>query len=469
MYIPLGLRYPDGTPLAEPLTESELVEQLATTADSVAAFARRVQQSQATFLELDEIAPANPAKPREAGWTIVVSADDPDAPERVRILKPLAEHWGMVDPANPLVFSGGDEASQANWIDEQYLGLGVDRPRYVLLAGDPVALPFALQSDLAAAGAAVGRVDFDSNDDLQSYVEKVLRLAAASSGTDRLAIVFATDGGIRDPTYYSCRYLADPIANQIEVNGRFDVRRLFGPKATRGALLELLKVSRPALVFTASHGFFAEPSGGIELQRRVNGAIECHRAGATSVDEWVVHADDLPIDRPFCPGAIVIQFACWSYGTPTDSSFTHWRVGKAKVTSPSPFVAAIPKRLLANPDGPIGFVGHVDTAWLHGFDDPARPIPKSAYHPRAAPFRTLVQRALLNLNPGAFGLEDLNRRSSVLSSNIATRFTRMRREQVDVKELPPNEVTKLVDLFTRFNDALNFLYFGDPGARVYVN
>ncbi len=33
------------------------------------------------------------------------------------------------------------------------------------------------------------------------------------------------------------------------------------------------------------------------------------------------------------------------------------------------FVAALPKRLLAHPRGPIAYAGHRDTAWRHGFAD----------------------------------------------------------------------------------------------------
>ena len=51
----------------------------------------------------------------------------------------------------------------------------------------------------------------------------------------------------------------------------------------------------------------------------------------------------------------------------------HW-LQEPTLNSERDFVAALPKRLLAHPRGPIAFVGHVDTAWFHGFDDPNNPL-----------------------------------------------------------------------------------------------
>ena len=46
-------------------------------------------------------------------------------------------------------------------------------------------------------------------------------------------------------------------------------------------------------------------------------------------------------------------------------------LGLDKVNAPADFIASLPQKLIAHPRGPIIYIGHVDVALLHGFDDPA--------------------------------------------------------------------------------------------------
>ena len=136
--------------------------------------------------------------------------------------------------------------------------------------------------------------------------------------------------------------------------------------------------------------------------------------------------------------------------------------------SRKPFVAAIPKRLLANPNGPIAYVGHVDTAWLHGFDDPSQPIPDDLYSRRLEPLLGLIDSSFLRRTAAGFGMRPLADRSSMIAGEVAILTNRVRGSNRTLDDLEPAELDELADLMIRRNDAAWFLMYGDPGVRVTV-
>lgn len=471
-YAPLSLRYPSGELLFAPIGPADLARSAAgETETSVADDAARMKP----YLALPpsfgpELAPATPVditKPAEAGWTFVVGELDERRAERTHALGRLAEHRGMANPESPLVFGGDSWHAQATWVDEQYLGAPT-RPKYVLLLGGPDVLPFGLQSELAAAGASVGRLAFDDDAALDAYVDKVLALEQADDPVPApRAVVFAVDHGPRDPTSYSRKYMAAPIADRIEAKPPFTVTRLFGEDATKPRLLAALTDERAAFVYTASHGMFADASQGLDVQKRVNGAICCHSPGTPIEDGLLTAADVPPDDQPCAEGGVVVQFACWGYGTPTESCFDHWRLGSGGINAEQAFVSALPTRLLAHPRGPIAYVGHVDTAWLHGFTDVESPDPDlgQSYDQRLEPFLTAVDSALLRLWPAGLGLDDLSNRTAALSVALAGFFDTMRKQGKQLDSLSDVELALVADGYIRRNDAMNFLLLGDPAAR----
>jgi hypothetical protein len=463
--LPLGLRWPDGEPLAVPVTFTDLAARVEVDAEVLADQPTPITPSW-TFDEFPPIEAPDPGDPKEVGWAVVVATNDPGAEDRLAQLEPLLAHR-ETSAADALRYPGGDENDRADWIDAAYLGRGNDRPKYLLLAGDPTQLPFELQATLASAGASVGRVDFDRSADLDAYVAKVIAHEADSAPfASPSSVVFATDGGPSDPTYYSARFLAEPIAAAVERAAGFTVSRTVGAQATKTALLDTMDAS-VGLVFTATHGMMAGIADGAEIQRAVNGGWCCQHEPGAAVGDWLLTATDLP-DGPVWPGAVVVQFACWGYGTPATSTFEQWTGGATKVTAEQPFVAAVPKRLLANPEGPIGFVGHVDTAWLHGFDDPAAPVPDGLYNPRLEPMLTLIERTLVARTASAYGLRDLADRSAAIASEVSNLMNRLRGKGQTVKDLDAIQRRKLADRMIRRNDAMWFLFFGDPGVRVRV-
>ena len=144
-------------------------------------------------------------------------------------------------------------------------------------------------------------------------------------------------------------------------------------------LLSQAAASEGGVLFSMSHGLGVPASGSWsspDEQRRMQGAMRISRQGDR------LGAADVR-GRRFLPGGLWIFFACFGAGTPSRSAYLPWidrlsargvfdgapeRVIRAlpKAGDP-PFVAALPQAALADPDGPLGVIGHVDLAWTWSF------------------------------------------------------------------------------------------------------
>lgn len=405
-------------------------------------------------------------EPRVAGWTYLIANDDPDASAITEILEPLARHRGMRNPRAPLIYDGS--SSWWEWLDEHYFGPCMEQgmpPHYVLIVGEATRVPFHFQCVLDSV-AAVGRVCFDSLQQLGRYAEKVIDIEAATTPVTRRESVFwAPDGGPMDATFYSHHYMAKPLAAEVRRQG-FHVHELLGEKATKSALLSALSNAGPALAYTASHGL-GPPSRPLASQKRMAGALCGQHTSGEKQSDWLLTADDLPESGPFLECGVFFQFACYGYGVPARSDFTHWMgngVEKKQLVKED-FVSAIPKRLLANPRGPVAFIGHVDTAWLHGFVDPRDPEVVGRWSPRLAPFKHAVE-LLLAIQPPGVAMNDFNKQYDIGNAILANYLDRMRRKMVRRSHKARQN---LVDQVIRRNDAQNYMVFGDPAVRLRIS
>jgi len=474
--MPSGLRYPSGEPLLEVLDEDDFGQRiesalLSNAKDLVTAHedTRRVR----AFRELQPAPTIDPADVRAVGWTYLVHESDPNRQAYTDILEPLARHRGMKSPRSPLVLSGVRKG-WAKWMIEHYQALDVDeRPGYVLLVGGPEHIPFEFQT-LFNVAAHVGRVSFDSLEELGAYVEKLLRLEnpASEPSTHPEVLFFAPDkgrlvDGSYDVTHFSRIHMADPLAAMVrgkEPYRAFGVIELMGPDATKEQLSTTLRAKRPAFLFTASHGMAAAGES-LDIQMRINGAIACQRTGRErAIEDFLFAAADVPRDEVFLEGAIVLQFACFGYGTPARSAFAPWHLGVPDVNASADFIAALPKALLAHPRGPIAFIGHVDTAWLHGFDDPDDPAATDLWHPRLGPFRRAVD-SILTLRPSGLAMIEMYVRLNQLTLELTSVLEAIQRGEY---ENTADDRRTLAGDFIGKCDAQNYMLFGDPAARVRV-
>jgi hypothetical protein len=251
-------------------------------------------------------------------------------------------------------------------------------PRYLLILGDLDQVSLELQQALAA-DAFVGRLAFRREEDYLAYVEKVLRWErvppAAQAGR---ALFFSAEAAppgdgeaLIEPALSACREAAEM--------GDFAARELSRLEGGPERLLDQAAVVGPDVLFTLSHGVGAPRGGwGSPAQRRAHqGALELAR-GRRLTSEQVA-------GRPFLPGGLWFCFACFSAGTPSRSAYVPWlqvlrRHGlfaeepeAVLVSLPRPgeppFVAALPQAALANPQGPLAFIGHADLAWSFSYQD----------------------------------------------------------------------------------------------------
>ncbi len=403
--------------------------------------------------------------PREAGWTFAVSSTNPRRDDIIEIVKPLADLRGMENPAEPLVFDGASEDMWGEWLQERYYARELEGrkvPQYVLFIGRPQELPFRLQS-LMDSVANVGRLDFDQLEDLDRYVKKIIRLeGAAEPVVERDVILFGTDGGAQDPTYFSREYMVKPLADYVESELKFRTSRLMGDDATKAKLTAKLKSMKPAVVYTASHGL-GLANQPLERQKALNGAICCQSSGALTLAD-LFSADDVPTGEAFLEGAVFFQFACFGYGTPAESDFSHWLTGMTDKCASEDFTAALPKRLLGLDRGPIAFVGHVDTAFLHGFTDPHEPHLIERWSNRMQPFVHAVEK-LLTVQPSGLAMNGMNRKYSIANALLTTVYDRQRRGTLT---WTPESSRRFVDNWIVRSDAQNYLVFGDPAARLRI-
>jgi hypothetical protein len=403
--------------------------------------------------------------PLQAGWTFLVAKNDPRRAEITEVLKPLAKHRGMEDPSAPLVFEAETQDGWGDWLQENYYARELEAkkvPQYVLMVGGPDLLPFHFQS-LMDTIANVGRLEFDSLVTLKQYVEKVIRLESTQDPVvKKEAILFAPDGGMNDPTYFSREFMVKPLNDHIKKQLNFQTTALMGDDATKQKLVKALSGARPSLVYTASHGLglTGEP---MDQQKRYNGAICCQSRGQLTAQD-LFGADDVPIDTPFLEGAVFFQFACYGYGTPAQSDYAHWLDNVPEKYADADFIAALPKRLVGHPRGPIAYVGHLDTAFLHGFTDQNDPYIMDRWHARIQPFLHAVNQ-FLEVQPSGLAMEDMNKKYSFYNVMLNRVYDRLK--SGTFKWTPETE-RRFVDDWIIRSDAQNYMIFGDPAARLRI-
>jgi len=408
----------------------------------------------------------DPGDPRSAGWAFLLNEADPNRAAYEAALAPLAQRRGMSPPQRPLLYSRGGADEWFDWLEDNYYSLeleGRKAPQYIVIVGGPDQVPFSFQSLLTTV-AKVGRVDFDETADLERYVEKLIRLeTAAEPMVSRDAVLFAPDGGIEDPTYFSRRYMVEPIADYLTGKLGFPARMMVGEHATKTALSEALAEGCPALVYTASHGLGATEES-LEVQKRYNGAICCQHAGPPTANS-LFSADDVPASDPFLEGSIFFQFACFGYGTPAVSDYAHWLSGVPKRYAEADFVASLPKRLLANPRGPIAFIGHLDTAFLHGFAEASAPHALDGWHNRIEPFVKAISSLLDQTQPTGYAMQDMASRYNICNARLTYTYDRQRRGRIHWTE---QLMARFLDTWITRSDAQNYMIFGDPAARLRI-
>jgi len=330
-------------------------------------------------------------------------------------------------------------------------------PYYLLIVGDPEAVPFEFQYQLDVQ-YAVGRLHFAQPAGYDAYARGVLEAERLVRSVDRRAVVFAVHNPGDVATELSATWLAPSLAAQLGEKAKgWQVDLIEEDQATRPALQALLRRKAvPALLFTAGHG--AGFPRGHPDQLSCQGALVCGEwrpsesaeAATPPPRETYLAGEDVDADARLF-GLISMHFACYGAGTPRtdDYSFLDGE-GPAEI-APRPFVAYLPQRLLSQ--GALAVIGHIDRGWSFSFS-----------WDRAITDPALYVDALASLadgHPVGYAMEPLNERYAELATDVNERLGYMER----FPEWLPDEI-EFSELWAAQNDARATVVLGDPAVRL---
>jgi len=400
-------------------------------------------------------------------WSFIVHANDPNKYEIIDIVKKLGKFHEMDSPDEPLEFDADNEFEWHHWIRRNYNNgfTPKTRPNHILIVGTPEQIPFGFQSRLSKK-PRVGRVCFDSLDDLENYVDKVIRMSEEPpSGLKRHSSFFATnygkmEDGTYDVTQYSYNELVTPLKQFLEGEKiPVDITRIEEMK--KKPMLNKLESNQSALVFFAGHGIGNVPK---DKQLQLQGAFCCQDWIETKNDSELFSAFDVPDDEPFLEGAMVINFSCFGYGTPKLDDIVNFSFDGNRIRnslSDESFVAALPKKLIAHPKGPLGYIGHANSLYLSGFYNLDTSIPDDLKRD-ISPFESIFDYLFQNNTLGN-SIEDMNDNAAMESDRFSDAILRFQGGD-------KNRETKLeiVNSFFQSHDFDNYLIFGDPAIRLNI-
>lgn len=414
-----------------------------------------------------------------SGWGVIFPRDG-DARVREK-LRPLLDHRRSQASR---VFAGyreftGEQGYHPNddldrWLTRHHQGPGPANPEQVpfhlLIVGDPSAIPFEFQQQLATTHS-VGRLCFD---ELAAYARYAEQVVAVEQG--RLALpprlgVFGPRNRGDQATTWSTDYLLEPLLSALRRQrgdggsgkSRWHVDDFLGERATKARLADLLAGGRrsPALLLTVSHGLRFHPED--PRFARDCGALLCQDWPGPAVwrqglrRDFFFSAADLAADADL-RGRIAVFLACHSAGLPREDSFAHEKNGAPRRLAPEPLLARLPQHLLSKPGGALAAVGHVDR--LRGF---------SYIWPDAGSQIDTILALLQGLmagEPVGYAACFLADRHAALAARLLACLPATAVRDRVLPSDDPQALEALTDLYTAYVDARGYLVFGDPAVRL---
>lgn len=460
-----GIDGTTGDYLLPPLTAhqvSRLAQGYGIDGEQLQELRARHQQLQPTYAVREGVDPNDLA---ETGWGVVFAhGADPAIKDA---LGELLAHRREQAGDRFRIFEGADGyrpgESKDAFLRRHGMGPGPadpDRvPYYLLLVGDPDAIPYRFQYQLDVQ-YAVGRVHFDTVEEYASYARSVVTAERGEVRRARSAVFFGVRNDGDPATAMSADDLVAPLATALgkqfgAVPNSWRITLIEPAGATKARLLGLLGgKDTPAFLFTASHGVGFAPND--PRQHAQQGALLCQEwPGPGHMEQaHYVAADDIGDDaRPL--GLIAFHFACYGAGTPRLDDFAHLSGEHMPATiADRAFVAPLPRRMLAHPrGGALAVIGHVERAW-------GCSIRWGEAGAQIEAFRSALHRLLAGHRVGS-ALEPMNGRYAEISTDLGTAL-----EDIKFGRRPDDQM--LAWMWTANNDARAYAVVGDPAVRLAV-
>jgi hypothetical protein len=398
----------------------------------------------------------------QAGWGVIFAQKDPQAADVYTALQPLLElrrsqaggrheHYYR-EYRGDRGFREGD--TKRRFLSRHGVGPGAadpDRmPYYLLLVGDPEAIPYEFQYQLDMQ-YAVGRLWFETVDQYAKYAMQVVAAEAKARSGVRSAVFFAPLHPEDHGTELSATHLTMPLIARAEKTAGWSVRPFVGEDATKARLQSLLGGKEaPDLLFTAGHGMVVR--SGHHLQPSIQGAVMCQdwpgptRWKGGIPPDFYFGGDDLG-DSARAPGLVSFQFACYSAGGPAWDDFSTSQ--ERLPVAPKPFISRLPLRLLQA--GALAVIGHVERAWFCSMEWPGAGV-------FIQPFEDSLDKLLAGYPVGA-AMEPFGQRYAELGADLSS-------ELEEIMRGGPKNDALLTELWTNSHDARNYVVLGDPAVRL---
>jgi hypothetical protein len=397
----------------------------------------------------------------DVGWGVVFAPDTaPEVREALGELLQLRARQAPGDRYREMQYHRGE--SGVEFLARHGAGpIHVDParvPYYLLLVGDPEAVPFPFQRELDVP-YAVGRVCFNTPEEYARYARGVVEAESGRVVRPRQVTFFSAATPGDQPTSLSAATLTGPLARAVADWPGWAVTTVAGDEATRSRLGRLLGgPDTPALLFTSGHGLAFPP--GDARQRDGQGALLCRGWPGPAVPpqplapEWYFAGRDVAEDaRP--AGLIAFHHASYSAGSPRGDEFTLRAFGQHVEIAPRAFVARLPQRLLSHPrGGALAVIGQADRAWGYS-------CPWGTSEGSLAAYQATFVR-LLDGCPVGYAAEELDMRYAAVATELSG-------EIQDVFFGKTADHRKIAELWTAQQDAANWMLLGDPAVRLAVD
>ena len=326
-------------------------------------------------------------------------------------------------------------------------------PYYLLLVGDPEAIPFRFQYQLDVQ-YAVGRIHFDTVEEYAQYARNVVETETRPPVREQRAVFFGVRNAGDQATQLSADHLVKPLAAKLAGElADWKCDTVLAEDATKARLAEFLGGdATPAFFFSASHGM-GFPNGD-PRQLGHQGALLCGdwpgpiQWRKPIPPEFYFAGEDLGSSAKL-KGSVAFFFACYGAGTPQLDDFAHAATGTRAEIAPHGFLGELPKRLLNR--GTLAVVGHVERAWGCSF-----------VWKRAGEQIAVFESSLLGLlqgQPIGRALEFFNERYAELSSDLTS-------ELEEIKYGKVADDVEISGMWTANNDARSYIIIGDPAVKV---
>jgi hypothetical protein len=327
-------------------------------------------------------------------------------------------------------------------------------PYYLLLVGSPEAIPLSFQYQLDLQ-YAVGRVAFEKPKDYATYARNVVAQEEQRPPRTRKVALFSTQHPDDEVTQICAEHLMGPLARRLRAKlpEGWELQSFCREAATKDQLGRLLGGREtPDLLFTASHGLAF--TSGDPRQLAQQGALLCHGwpgpregQGKPIARDYFFSGADLAAEARL-QGLLSFHLACFSCGTPHLGSWPQLPGGTGKLAAPHDFLAELPQRLLAHPNGgALAVIGHVDTVWHSSL----------LWEGRASqiPVFEATLRPLMQGIPVGEAMKHFGERCGQIATEL---LEEMRGQESDDEAL--------ASLWLASQDARSYVVLGDPAVRL---